>query len=118
MKMLNLNGEVIKNTTETAELKNLAEEKLIQYLEAIEHHMNHVLEHYKDFESFYEAISIPFNEFKMRIEYLKRIIKTGTIETHFLGVVQEEDYSDMRKDLLKEMMYFIENNNIQGESDD
>ena len=118
MKILDLNGKVIKNTVETAELKNLAEERLMQFLDTIEHRMAHVLEDYKEFESLHEAIAIPFNEFRMRMEALKRIIKTGTLETHFLGITQEEDYSDMRKDLLKEMMYFIENNNLQGESDD
>lgn len=108
MKILDLNGKPIKKVTETKELKDMAEKELLSILDRLNLELKKQVKRYEEFENLSEVLNIPVQEFELRIESLKDIIQVGVLESQFLGITQEEDYSELRKDLLKEMMYYIE----------
>lgn len=114
--LIDLNGEPINFIEENYDLKEQAERDLIKMVVNVEEAVKEIGEMYKKLPSFSTAISMPISDFLSRTSALKKIIVTGILETEFLGMAQHEDYSDMRKELLKEMMYHIEKN--KGDSDE
>lgn len=116
--LIDLNGKPIKYVQENSDLKDQAEKNLIKILDDVKRDLEDITSSYTHFTSLYTALSMPVSDFKIRLDALKTIIKTGVLETEFLGIAQTEDYSDMRKDLLKEMMFFIDNEKNQGDEDE
>lgn len=114
--LIDLNGKPIDYIEESHDLKEQAEKRLIKMIMNIEDEVREIGELHKKFPNLATALSIPISDFLARTSALKKIITTGILETEFLGMSQTEDYSDMRKDLLKEMMFFIEKN--KGDSDE
>lgn len=106
--LMDLNGNPICIIDETLDLRDQAEQQLIEKISLLEKQITCLLKDYQEFPELSEALSVPVKEFLNRTRILKRIIEKGTIQTEFLGITQQEDYSDMRKELLKEMMYYID----------
>lgn len=114
--LIDLNGKPIQYIQENSNLKERAEKNLTKILDNVKQDLEDIVASYSHFANLSTALSMPVSDFMIRIDALKKIIETGVLETEFLGIAQTEDYSDMRKDLLKEMMFFIEKN--KGEDDE
>lgn len=113
--LIDMDGNKVKDVHETEELKAQAIDMLHYQIKEAQNMLKTFSKKLQDtghFDCLCDALSIPISEFDERCEQLNTIIDNGIIFTvDILGIEHEEDYKDMRKDLLLEMMYFIETSN-------
>lgn len=110
--LFDINGNKLKNISETEELKFAAIKMLKEMIDQPKDLLQDWFDELKkndDFEFFCDAISIPMAEFFERCQQMHQVIESGVLITEdVLGLPMERDYTDMQKDLIAEMMYYID----------
>ena len=114
MSILNLDGEVVEDTV-SEDLVVRAEQEIIHKVDLTIQKLNALAEDYKDFGELHEAITDVLAFCEKEFESLKEIVTKGFLRIELASIPIEEDHQELRETLLKEMMYFIEENSKNKE---
>lgn len=107
--VFDLDGNVVKAVEVTASLQELAEDEICDMVRKTQAVLETLKQKYEHVPELAGIVSTIVDDAVAEIGHIIPVVKTGVVTTHFLGVESEDDFTELRKSLLKEMMYIIDN---------
>lgn len=102
--VLDLNGNLVEQIEESGTLQERAEQCIIDIVHKLQLDLEKQKKRYYNYEELSSAISASIDSSIELLNNLIQIVKDGAIVTEYLGITSEEDYTELRNLLLKEMM--------------